>query len=441
MAIALVLFVGGCDWSQFMAGPGHTGLNVETAITPSNVGTLVKSFTASAGVQMFESQASIVNGIAYAISDDAHLYAFSASGTSGCAGMPPLCLPLWQAVVGVNGAQNQSGPAVVSGSVFVYGTDGNLYSFDAAGATNCSGVPRICSPLWQAHVDGNPNQSPTVVNGVVYVTSAADGGRLEAFDAAGTTGCTGSPKICSPIWTSTTIGNAAFGAVTVVNGIAYVPDGNIYAFDATGNSCSGVPKVCTPLWQDVPAEPVSGSAAVSGGTLFVDTSGPLIIPPMPKGGLEAFDAKGVSNCSGSPKVCQPLWTSGNYPSWVSPTIGNGLAYVPTFTGGLVAFDAAGNKNCFGAPKICAPVWTASINTINAVGPAVVAGGVLFVVAGVNELYAFDAAGVMNCSATVCSPLWSTSTYIAGQVSVANGIVYLGGASSSTNGALFAYALP
>ncbi len=39
--------------------------------------------------------------------------------------------------------------------------------------------------------------SPTVANGVVYVGS--QDGKLLAFDAAGTSGCSGSPVVCTPL--------------------------------------------------------------------------------------------------------------------------------------------------------------------------------------------------------------------------------------------------
>jgi outer membrane protein assembly factor BamB len=167
---------------------------------------------------------------------------------------------------------------------------------------------------------------------------------------------------------------------------------------------------------------------------------------MPHGGLEAFDANGATNCSGTPKRCQPLWTSGNYASWASPTIANGLAYVPTLTSGLVAFDAAGKQNCFGTPRTCEPVWTTTITTTFETAPATVAGHVLFVVGGSNQLYAFDADGSVGCTGVpkVCDPIWSTQTYIANQVSVANGVVYLNGAmstASGASGAVFAYGMP
>ena len=36
--------------------------------------------------------------------------------------------------------------------------------------------------------------------------------------------------------------------------------------------------------------------------------------------VEAFDANGSTNCSGTPKVCQPLWTSSSNAGFTSPAV-------------------------------------------------------------------------------------------------------------------------
>src|SRR5206468_496644 len=103
--------------------------------------------------------------------------------------------------------------------------DGKLYAFDAAGNTNCSGTPKSCTPLWTASTatqqPGNIAGPPTVANGVVYVVALAG---MYAFDAAGTTNCSGSPKTCAPLWTTSTSGvDENIGiAPAVANGVVYV---------------------------------------------------------------------------------------------------------------------------------------------------------------------------------------------------------------------------
>ena len=147
------------------------------------------------------------------------------------------------------------------------------------------------------------------------------------------------------------------GTVTpqaVVNGILYASNATgIKAYSANGTTgCSASPVVCSPLWSYSGGPPVANSSedfvghiAVSNGSVYVSTSS----------GLEAFDAAGNTNCSGTPKVCQPLWhVSGIF--W-TPTVANGRVLVTT-SSALEAFDASGSTNCSGTPTVCAPLWTA-----------------------------------------------------------------------------------
>ena len=64
-----------------------------------------------------------------------------------------------------------SSPAVVNGIVYVGSQDGKLYAYDAAGSTGCSGSPKTCSPLWTVETGGSVYSSPAIANGVVYVGS------------------------------------------------------------------------------------------------------------------------------------------------------------------------------------------------------------------------------------------------------------------------------
>src|SRR6202023_2876251 len=95
-------------------------------------------------------------------------------------------------------------------------------------------------------------------------------------------------------------------AQAVVNGVLYASDGTgIEAYSANGTTgCSGSPVVCSPLWSYSGGPPVANSSedfvaniAVSNGAVYASTSS----------GLEALGAAGNKNCSGTPKVCQPLW--------------------------------------------------------------------------------------------------------------------------------------
>ena len=50
------------------------------------------------------------------------------------------------------------------------GSNGQLYAFSAAGTTGCSGTPKTCTPLWATgtSTNGATYASPAVANGMVY---------------------------------------------------------------------------------------------------------------------------------------------------------------------------------------------------------------------------------------------------------------------------------
>jgi outer membrane protein assembly factor BamB len=177
--------------------------------------------------------------------------------------------------------------------------------------------------------------------------------------------------------------------------------------------------------------------AVAGGVVYVGAQYDV-------GPLSAFDAAGNTNCSGTPKTCSPLWTSGAYVVTTPPAIANGVVYESS-EGVLVAFDAAGNTNCSGIPKACSPLWFGNYagNTPFGDAPAV-ANGVVYVGTENDNLYAFDAAGNIGCSAPpnkTCNPLWTATTGASladsSSPAIANGMVYEG----STDHNLYAYGLP
>ncbi len=224
---------------------------------------------------------------------------------------------------------------------------------------------------------------------------------------------------------------ASLSAPLIANGILYVDRGTLYAFDATGaTDCSAAPTACTPLWT-APTAYFDGMAIANGDVFVTDAEG-----------VQAFDAAGSKNCSGTPKVCAPLWATSTHtstgpaftPGSGSPVVANGVLYVPGYGDGLAlrsggayvaAFNAAG---C--SASVCTPVWTTSglpASTGNTGSPAI-ANGVLYLAN--QTLYAFNAAGTANCSGTpkTCAPLWTAATtnyptYSA--PAVANGTVYVG----------------
>ncbi|MDP1807650.1 MAG: PQQ-binding-like beta-propeller repeat protein, partial [Acidimicrobiales bacterium] len=114
----------------------------------------------------------------------------------------------------------------------------------------------------------------------------------------------------------------------------------------------------------------------------------------------------------------------------SPAVANGTVYVGSDDGKLYAFDAAGVTNCSaGPPRTCSPLWTAATGGAIRSSPAV-ADGTVYVGSDDGKLYAFDAAGQFNCSAgppRTCLARWVTTTgsTVRSSPVVSNGVVYVG----------------
>ena len=360
-----ILAVGfsGCDWTMVGFDAANTFSTPDTSLNTTNVPDLVLAFSGNTGGEVLGSPI-VANGVLYVDSLDissstVSLEAFDAVGNTDCSG--GTCQPLWTAPLGSGSAGADTGgssPAVVNGVVYVGRSSNGLEAFDAAGVTNCSGTPKTCAPLWSVSVGPVGTSSPIVANGVVYIGSTDD--NLYAFDAAGKTNCSGSPTICRPLWSGNT-GGAIGAAPAVSNGVAYIgsTDDDLYAFDATGvTNCSGTPTTCSPLWSATTAGPIDVSPAVANGVVYVGTDRANAYT---FNNLYAFDAAGVTNCSGTPTTCNPLWTyEVETLALGAPAVADGYVYESqTFHiqgGAMNAFDAAGNTNCSGTPKVCTPLW-------------------------------------------------------------------------------------
>jgi hypothetical protein len=411
LGVAGALVFGGCDWPMFGYDAALTHSSPDTAINSANVSTLKPLFD-SAG--QFTSPVES-NGVIYVGGTSGNLYAFDANGNQ-----------LWTGSTGLS-ADPQTAPAVANGVVYIVATQ-VLSAFDANGVTNCSGTPKVCTPLWSAELNtssGYPLSSPNVTGGVVYV----GGDTVDAFDAKGVTNCSPTTGLCQPLWQSTPAITSGvltdYTSAAVANGVLYASDNDdrLYAFSANGTTnCSGTPTTCNPLWTatmgTARAEFNPSSPAVSNGVVYDESN---------EGKLFAFDANGVTNCSGTPTTCSPLWTdAGGATSFGSaPAVANGIVYARGVGGFLDAFDAKGVTNCSGTPKTCTPLWT--YNGGGFTGYAAVADGLVFTTGG-SGLVAFDANGVTNCSGTptVCNPLWTgaTASPVLGSPAVANGKVYI-----------------
>jgi PQQ-like domain len=454
-------------WGALQGGPARTGNQpAETRIGTVNVSKLTQVRTYKSNSEVGESTAPLVaNGVLYVATNE--LYAFDATGSTNCSAAPTTCTPLWTAP-----AANIHSLAIANGRVFVSDGEG-IQAYDAAGSENCSGTPKVCAPLWatSTNIATGPGfspgpGSPVVANGVLYVPGYGDGmapsvggSSVAAFDVAGTTDCKGTPTICVPMWTTTglPVSSGNGGSPSIANGVLYIANGaTLQAFDAAGSTgCSGTPKVCAPLWTGSMSgnEVNSAAPAVANGIVYVDN---------PLSGLYAFDATGTTNCSATAtgKTCAPLWNAPSVKgSGGAPAVANGVVYY-VGSGGLTAFDATAATNCpgTGTVKTCtrAPLWTSAPLAAGYLASSpTVANGVVYVSAtgGEGGLYAYDAAGSLHClvsntansgTAKECSPLWSgvgtgltagASPEIGGgSPAIINGVVFAG------SGTIYAFSL-
>jgi hypothetical protein len=157
-----------------------------------------------------------------------------------------------------------------------------LYAFDAAGSANCSGTAtgKTCAPLWNARTPSTIEGTPAVAGGVVYVTTT---GSLVALAAGGAANCpgTGTTRTCTraPLWTSAPGAVVSGSSPTVANGVVYVSsaNGGAYGYDASGKlhcSVSSTAKACSPLWSSpVTGFSGAGQPAIASGSLFVTVGG------------------------------------------------------------------------------------------------------------------------------------------------------------------------
>ena len=443
IALVAVLVLAACqDWAQYMGDSAHDGVATGvTFVSTSNAGSLSETWTLPVGSPT--SMPVVSGGQLYVASRVGLLIAASTDGTTDCSGTPVVCQPEWTA--SMSGLTMTTTPAVANSVVYEDFDSssipaGTLAAFDANGSTNCSGSPKVCQPLWTA--SATSYQGVAASGGVVYLDDVPTQ-QLEAFDANGVTNCAGTPAVCQPLWTAS-IG--ALGIPTVANGRVYVASSIngqnwVAVYDAAGNTgCSGSPKVCQPLWKAAMPYPGDGSVDVSGGRAFVETQSQLSNDPT----LVAFDAGGATNCSGSPVVCQPLWTAhlGGAPQTNTPAVSGGRVYTASSSdpGAVEAFDAAGSAGCSGTPVVCLPLWysAASTTSITWQSPMIVNGLV------VDSGQIYDANGVLGCSTAtvpICSPLWSvpgpgSATHLVQQAIDQNTLFI-----SESDGAVHAFRIP
>src|SRR6478752_2461091 len=183
IAVALVVLAG-CSWPQFGHDAAHSGNNpFEVAINVGNVGGLRQVWSATSGA--ITSSPVVADGVVYTTTATNRLNAYDATGATNCTGTPKVCKPLWHSA---NLAGAIVGSAAVDhGVVYVSGVGERLFAFDAKGqGCNTNTSPPTCAPLWTAQLGGEAFSAPTVAGGSVFVTSILSSSQqLAAFDATG----------------------------------------------------------------------------------------------------------------------------------------------------------------------------------------------------------------------------------------------------------------
>jgi outer membrane protein assembly factor BamB len=173
------------DWPQYQHDPTHDGNNSqETILSASNVKNLGLAWTGD--VSSWATAPVVAGGVAYVGSGDGKLYAFPA----GCASGAETCAPLWVGVMeepAPGRITNVSQPAVANGVIYIgasnwqrpddmgdSGVDddphGQLYAF----AAGCASGGETCGSIWTSDDFDAAVGTPTVADGVVYVTVTTD---------------------------------------------------------------------------------------------------------------------------------------------------------------------------------------------------------------------------------------------------------------------------
>ncbi len=369
------------EWVQthgimFGFDPQHTRFNpYESILNTSNVSSLTQAWFSHALRGNIFSSPVVSGDLVYIGSLDGRLYALDAATGN----------TRWASdAAGSSSSSNDSTPAVINGTAYICLQDHRLYAFDAL-----SGQLR-----WNSPAGHDVGSSPTVADGVVYVTG---NGRVYAFEAdSGHIRWVSSPAR----------GTTGYSPpVAVANGVIYASmtgygpgTGQIYAFDVANGQTRWVSDLING------GTDINSSPTVAHGLVYIGSG---------MGGLAAFNA-----------------TTGHV-RWITPATAASTGSSPAFANGVVylaedrvyAFDAAtGDQRWVSGP----------IGAYNSDSPMVANGVVYVCSAGNNSVYALDAA--------TGRPLWASppaNNQIFTTPAVADGVVYI----ASEDGALYAFYLP
>jgi outer membrane protein assembly factor BamB len=350
------------DWPMYRFNAGRTGFNrYENILSTENVAGLEVAWTADTRTPIIGSAPAVVDGVVYISSSAVQMGTPRVNAFDAATGEFIWASEEMESVAG-------SSPAVAYGHVYVVG-DARLYALDQeTGAL-----------LWSRDTGSGIGEDPAVLDGVVYVA----GEEVHAFDAL-----TG-----EEIWAADT-GASAGSALAVADGVVVASNvTGVYALDAaTGEQ----------LWVAHPPLNPTRTPAVSGGRVFIGTSG----------GGEA------TMCAIDAKTGEFLWIT-DLPDGDStgPVVGHGLVlFASTNT---YALDTETGKT----------VWSATIAEEGVVSSIGMAGRLLFFGSFDDHLYAVNA--------LTGAELWQygTESNVTSSPAVVDGSVYVG------SEVLYAFRLP
>jgi hypothetical protein len=399
--VVAVLSLGGCTWSQSRYDASQSGFNPYSGWNATNIG----DFGSSAGGWHADAEVAgtplVRDGKLYQPTTNA-VNVYDAQGQTSCASS--ICQPLFRTP---NFAPDD---VAIAGATLVVRTGSALRVYDANGRQACGGSPLTCLPLWTDTLPVGADFSTlgglTTTNDqvlmhygdcgpVACLRGATPRGKVLVWDAHGVTNCSGTPKRCDPVFTGTTnLTDFGSAAPTVANRRIYVtvigPTPMVAIFDAAGvTNCSGLPKVCTPI-ANIAADGFDDEVPVVNGVAYASTGLQSGRAPV----VGAFDADGGTT---------PLWTTSETTFAAPPAVANGKLYVPRDDGNELAvavYDASGTTNCSGTPKLCRPLFTAIAGDAAAGSTPlhVVVAGDLLNVTRPDRTSFFDANGERDCSA-------------------------------------------
>lgn len=237
------------DWAQFNFDAAHDGYNpYETILSPANVGTVTLKWSYMPLEGPVQGQPAVVNGIAYFVVGDTvgergAVYALN-SNTGAF---------LWKYVPG---GVLLGPPAVANGLVYV--STNYVNAVDA----NTGAL------VWEAQNSGGI--STTVANNIVYAQNDEFPG-VDALNAS-----TG-----TLIW-QLPLGVVMNGSPTVADGVAYVSaqSGAVYALDASTGDILWIRQLgISPTPVPTPYSS-SGGLSVANGVVYVEAANPQARPPL-----------------------------------------------------------------------------------------------------------------------------------------------------------------